>query len=108
MGVGGDGIAAHGFGADAETELDFFQGDGVGGLANGFDARAADALHEQRGAIERNAGIEADVAGEDVGIEAGLGYATGDDRADILGWYFRALEEGAGGFNAEVGGGDEA
>ena len=100
--VGGDGIAAHGFGAYAETEFDFFQGDGVGGLADGFDAGATDTLDEKRGAIEGNAGIEADVTGEDVGVEAGLGYAAGDYCADVLRWDFSASEKGAGGFDAKV------
>ena len=31
-----------------------------------------------------NAGIEADVAGKHVGVEAGLGYAAGDYGADIV------------------------
>jgi len=49
-----NGIAAHGFRADAKTEFDFFQRDGISSLADRFDAGAADALHEQRRPLNRN------------------------------------------------------
>ena len=108
MGEGCDGIAAHGFGADAEREIDFFQGDGVGGLADGFHAGAADALDKVRGTIGGNAGVEADVAREHVGIEAGLRDAAGDGGVNVGGRDFGAFENGASGFDAEVNRRDQA
>ena len=85
MGESCDGIAAHGFGADAEREIYFFQGDGIGSLADGFHSGAADALHEVRGAIGGNAGVKADVTREHIGIEAGLGDAAGDYGVNVRG-----------------------
>ncbi len=108
MGKGRDGIAAHGFGADAEGQIYFFQGDGVGGLADGFDAGAADALHEMRGTIHWNAGVEPDVPRQHVCIETGLGDAAGDYGVNVGGRNLGAFENGAGGFDAEVNRGDQA
>ena len=108
MGESRDGIAAHGFGADAEREIDFFQSDGVGSLADGFHAGAADALDEVRGAIGGDAGVKADVAREHVGVEAGLCDAAGDYGVNIGGRDFGALENGASGFDAEINRRDEA
>ena len=108
MGEGRDGIAAHGFGADTEGEINFFQGDGVGSLADGFHAGATDPLDEMRGAVRGDAGVKADVAREHEGVEAGLRDAASDYRVNVGGRNFGALENGAGGFDAEVNGRDQA
>ena len=49
MGIGGDRVAAHGFGADAERQLGAAERDRVGGLHDHLDAGAADALHHMAG-----------------------------------------------------------
>ena len=108
VGVGGDGVARHGFSADDESEAGFGELDVVGGLEDGFDAGSADALHEMRRNIDGDAGVEADVARQNVGVERGLRHVSGDDDIDVGGWDVGAAEDFAGGFDSEVGGRDEA
>lgn len=102
MGVSGNGIAAHGFRADAEGEIDLLQGDGVGGLADGLHAGAADTLHQVRRAIDGHAGVQADVPRQDIGVETRLGHASGDDRVHIGSQNSTVFENPAGRFDAEV------
>ena len=85
VGIGCDRIAAHRFGADAEREIDTAMADRIGRLHDGFDARAADALHEMRRHLDRHAGVEPDVARQHVGVEARLRHVAGDHGADIAG-----------------------
>ena len=84
MRIGGDGVAAHRLGADAEREIDAAVRDRVGRLHQHFDAGAAYALHHVGRRLDRHAGIEPDVARQHVRIEAGLRHVAGDDRADVV------------------------
>ena len=89
-GVGGDGVAAHGFGADAQRQLDVLVGDEVGRLHQHLDAGAAHPLHHVRRHLDRHVGIEPDMARQAVGVEARLRHRAGDDGADVLRRHRRA------------------
>ena len=84
MRVGGDRIAAHRFGTDAQRKFGAAERNRIGRLAQDLDAGAADALHHMRRCLDRHAGIEADMARQHVGVEARLRHGAGDDGADIL------------------------
>jgi hypothetical protein len=102
-GVGCDRIAAHRFGADAQREPDRLMRDDVRGLDQHLEAGAADSLHHMRGHLDRDAGIESDMAGQAVGIEARLRHRAGDHRADVLGRHAGPRKRGARRLDAEVG-----
>src|SRR6185437_16406757 len=84
VGEGSNGIAAHGFHAHAEPKVNLAQRDGVGRLGDGFKTGAANALNQECRAIHGNTGVEANVAGQQVSIEAGWSHAAGDDGADVF------------------------
>jgi len=102
MRIGGNRIAAHGFGADAERKLAAAKRDGVGRLHDHLDAGAADPLDLISRHLDRHACVKADVARQHVGVEACLGHRASDHGADILRGDGGLRQHVAGDLDAEV------
>ena len=102
-GVGGEREAAHGVGADPQHQLRLAQRDLLRGLRQDFQPGAADALHQQRGARLRRAGVEADMAGQEEGVGAGLADVGDDGLVDRAGIDAGRRDRRACRVDAEVG-----
>ncbi|MNE19981.1 hypothetical protein D3C80_1130820 [compost metagenome] len=76
------------------------------GLTQQFKARATDALHRQCRYRLRHATVEADMAWQHVGVEAGLGHAAGEHAVYRLRGGSCTCQHRAAGLNAQVDGRD--
>ncbi len=76
VGVGGDGIARHRLGGHAQGQFGA-AGDFHAGLAQQLETGSADPLHRQGRHRLRHTAVQADVARQHIGIEAGLGHGAG-------------------------------
>ena len=84
MGVRGNGISRHGFRTYDQRQIRLVQFDQVCCLENGFHPRAAYSLYQVGRDLDGNSGIQADMSGKHVGIEAGLRHVAGHYGIDIL------------------------
>ena len=96
-------MARHRLAADDKRDVDHTSLDLLARLAKELEARATDALHEERRDLDGNAGVQADVARKVELVEVAGGNAASDDRIDVFRGDAGATQHLACHLDAQVG-----
>ena len=102
MGIGRNGITAHGFRANTQGQLPSPQRNMICRLQDHLDPGAANALNKMCRAIHRHTGIKPDMARRHIGIKRGLRHRTRHGKIDIRRHHPDMVNSGTRGLDAQI------